>query len=122
LCHCSLLTSRTVYNPAELLKLAEENPQKRGKGCKVQHYRIPHGKGRLKNIAHLVLIEDYRQFMEPISEPIYNKTSQVEQDMFNEKKMDEWVVREKEIMKDVEGWEIAKKNYSVRWTEPTPGC
>lgn len=73
-------------------------------------------------MRHLILIEDYQKFKEPISEPIYNKTSQVEQDMFNEKKVDEWVVREKEIMKDVEGWEIAKKNYSVRWTEPTPGC
>ena len=41
--------------------------------------------------------------------------------MYSEKKADEWLGREKAIMDDVEGWVIDKKNYSTRWTVPTPG-
>lgn len=41
--------------------------------------------------------------------------------MYSEKKAEEWLGREKAIMDDVEDWVIDKKNYSTRWTVPTPG-
>ena len=75
-----------------------------------------------EKIFKLRYIQDGLLFDEYISKSLHYKPSQVEQDMYNEKKGDEWLVREKELMKDVEGWEIAKKNYSVRWTVPTSGC